>query len=224
MATDSGPRPGCLPRRGGSSCLADQRASRCLAATAVVPTRGAGEAGRGVSATRGAARVADRHRERVGGVVGRRRLGQPEQRRHHPLDLALVGRARAADGLLHGLRRVVEAGHAALGGGEHRDAARLADAQRRAHVLAEEEVLERHRLRLVPVDQLAPATRGSSARRSSGRQVGRGLDHARRRARPSGRPIVRTTPNPVFAAPGSMPITIMPLDSRSPPGCPPGAS
>src|SRR5215211_7990996 len=33
-------------------------------------------------------------------------------------------------------------------------------------------------------------------------------------------PAVRTTPNPVFAVPGSMPITITHTHSRSAPGCP----
>jgi hypothetical protein len=41
-----------------------------------------------------------------------------------------------------------------LGGGQHRHSPRLADGDGGAHVLAEEEVLERDRHRLVPGDQL----------------------------------------------------------------------
>ena len=103
--------------------------------------------------------------------------GEPEQGADHLLDLALGGRAAAADGHLHRLRRVVEAGDPALGGGEHRDAARLADGDRRAHVLAEVEVLERDRGRLVPGDQLLEL--GVDAGEPGlERQVRRRLDHA----------------------------------------------
>ena len=135
--------------------------------------------GRGARRPRAACRgarvagVADRDRERVGGVVGLGRLGEPEQRADHLLDLVLGGGAAAADRHLHRLRRVVEAGDPALAGGEHRDAARLADGDRRAHVLAEVEVLERDRGRLVPGDQLARARRGCAP-------------GAARRARPAG--------------------------------------
>src|SRR4029453_3676371 len=54
--------------------------------------------------------VADRPRERGRGVVWSRWLGQAQKARDHALHLALVGRPRAADRLLHSLRRVVEAG------------------------------------------------------------------------------------------------------------------
>ena len=45
----------------------------------------------------------------------------------------------------------------ALAGGEQHDAARLADRERRAGVGAEVEVLDRHRVRAVLVDQRAHA-------------------------------------------------------------------
>ena len=102
-----------------------------------------------------AAAVADRDRERVGGVVGGRRLGQAEQRADHPLDLGLVGGAGAADRHLDRLRRVGGAGDAALRRRQHRDAARLADHHRRADVAAEVDLLDRQRARLVPGHQLA---------------------------------------------------------------------
>ena len=121
--------------------------------------------------------VADRHRERVGGVVGVRRAREAEQRPDHVLDLRLAGGAIAADRHLHRLRRVVEAGHVVLRRGEHRDAARLADRGRRAHVLAEVEVLERKRRRLMPADQLLELRVDPREPRLQ-RPARRGLDHA----------------------------------------------
>ena len=75
----------------------------------------------------------------------------------HPLDLALLGPAGAADGGLDLLRRVGRARQPALAGREDDDAARLADGERRAGVRAEVEVLDRERLRRVRVEQLAHA-------------------------------------------------------------------
>ena len=102
----------------------------------------------------GVARVADGDREGVGGVIGGRRTRQPQQGSDHLLNLALGGRAAAADSHLHRLRAVVEARDLALGGGEHDDPPRLPDGDRRAHVLAEVQLLEADRDRLVPADQL----------------------------------------------------------------------
>jgi hypothetical protein len=99
--------------------------------------------------------MADRDGERVGCVIGLRWLRQPEQRPDHSLHLVLGCASRAAHGHLHGLGRVVEARHLALRGGEHRNAASLADADRRAHVLSEVDVLERHCGRLVPRHELS---------------------------------------------------------------------
>ena len=84
------------------------------------------------------------------------RLGsaQPEQRLHHPRDLLLGRAAVAADRALDLLGRVAEARHAALAGGQHHDPARLADRERGAHVLAEVQLLERHRVGLVLLQQL----------------------------------------------------------------------
>ncbi len=57
----------------------------------------------------------------------------------------------------------------ALAGGEQHDAARLADGERAARVGAEVEVLDRHRVGLVLVDQLAHprVDRREAPRRSS---------------------------------------------------------
>ena len=121
--------------------------------------------------------VADRHRERVGGVVGRGRLGQAQQGPDHPLHLALAGAAGAADRHLDRLRGVGEAVDPVLGGGQHRHPARLADGHRRAHVLAEVDLLDRHRLRLVPGDQLAQRA-VDPLQAPLHRLIRRGLDHA----------------------------------------------
>ena len=99
--------------------------------------------------------VADRDRERVGRVVGLRQLGERRAALDHLLDLGLRGAAGAADRALDLLRRVGGARHAALAGGEQHDAARLADGERRAGVGAEVELLDRHRVGPVLVDQLA---------------------------------------------------------------------
>src|SRR5438477_11368512 len=61
-------------------------------------------------------RVADRNRERVGGVVRRRELREREDHLHHPLHLRLLGAAVAADGLLDAGRRVLAAGDSLVGG------------------------------------------------------------------------------------------------------------
>ena len=117
---------------------------------------------------RRAVHVADRDRERVGGVVGPGLCGEPEQRLHHPRDLLLAGAAVAADGALDLLGRVARARNAALPGGEHRHAARLADRERGAHVLAEVELLERHRVGLVLAQQRVHRPWMSASRRSVG--------------------------------------------------------
>ena len=97
--------------------------------------------------------MADRHRQRIGCVVGPRLLAQPEQRLDHARHLILLGAAVAADSTLDLLRRVAGARDAVLAGREHHHAARLPDGERRAHVLAEVQLLERHRMRLVLVEQ-----------------------------------------------------------------------
>ena len=83
------------------------------------------------------------------GVVGQRVVGQAEHRADHARHLLLGRAAGAADRLLDLLRRVGRARHAALAGGEHHDAARLADREGAAGVGAEEQVLERDGVGLV---------------------------------------------------------------------------
>ncbi len=93
--------------------------------------------------------MADRHRERVGRVVGPRLLRQAEQRLDHARHLILLRAAAAADRALDLLRGVAGTRQPALAGGEQHHAARLPDGERRAHVLAEVQLLQRHRIRLV---------------------------------------------------------------------------
>ena len=146
-------------------------------------------------------------------------LRQAEQGADHALDLVLGGRRRSADRHLDRLRRVVEAGHAALGGGEQRHASRLADGDRRAHVLAEVDA---------PRAPARPARARRSARRAPSwiraRRLSSGSSGGASITPPSTAlilpPATRTTPKPVFATPGSMPITtIIRSDSEPAPGC-----
>ncbi len=120
--------------------------------------------------------VADRDRERVGGVVLARLLLEREQRRDHPRDLLLVGAPAAAYRALDLLRGVARTRQSALAGGEHHDAARVTDGECRAHVLAEVQLLERDRIGLVRGDQLLDLV--VDVRQSPlARQRGRRLDH-----------------------------------------------
>ena len=88
--------------------------------------------------------MTDRHGQRVGGVVRRRRLRQAEQQLDHLLHLVLLGAAVADDRALDLRRRVLDDRAARLDGGEHRDAARMPELQRAADVDGVKEVLDRH--------------------------------------------------------------------------------
>ena len=94
------------------------------------------------SAERRRERVADRDGERVGGVVGARRLVEGEDRLHHPLHLPLVGVAVAADRLLDPVRRVLDALDAGGRRGDEHGAARLSDGERDAGVGADVRLLQ----------------------------------------------------------------------------------
>src|SRR5215208_6047971 len=157
----------------------------------------------------GGPRVADRDGESVGRVVRRGRLGQAEEGRDHSLDLALVRRAGAADRLLHGLRRVVEAGQLLLGGGQHAEATFLPK-KRSSSAIA---LGSCHRISS-PSESWRRASRFSTDR-SEGVSITPPSSATIRS------PDVRTTPNPVLAVPGSIPMTITLPYSHSPPGCPP---
>jgi adenylate cyclase len=98
--------------------------------------------------------MADGDREGIGGMVGSWRLGETQKRPYHPRDLILSGAAGTADGALDLLGRVAGAGHAALTGGEHHDAAGLTDGEGAAGVGAEVELLKGDRVGVVLCQQL----------------------------------------------------------------------
>ena len=81
----------------------------------------------------------------------------------HPLDLLLVGRAVAGDRRLDLVRGRLADRPPVLGGGQQHDAAGLADGDRRLGVAREEQPLDRDDRRLVELDQLVDAARGSPA-------------------------------------------------------------
>jgi hypothetical protein len=119
--------------------------------------------------------VADGDGERVGGVVGPRRLGQREQRLDHPGHLALVGAPVPAHRSLDLLRGVVDAVDALLAGGEQDDAPRLADRERRPDVLTEIQCFEGDGVGPVLLDELAQ-TRVDGGQPARGGQPGGGGD------------------------------------------------
>ncbi len=98
--------------------------------------------------------MADGDGERVGRVVGTRLLGQAEQRLDHARHLVLRRAAAAAHRALDLLGGVAGTADGLLAGGEHRHAAGLPDRERGPHVLAEVELLERHRVGLVLAQQI----------------------------------------------------------------------
>jgi hypothetical protein len=96
--------------------------------------------------------VADRERERISRVGGRRRRGESEQCLRQPLHL-LVGPAVAADGLLDLRRRVLDTGKARLRTGHEERASDLPDRERAPRIEADERLLERDRVRPVLGEQ-----------------------------------------------------------------------
>lgn len=97
--------------------------------------------------------VADRERERISRVGGRRRRGESEQCLRHPLHLLLVGPAVAADGLLDLRRRVLDTGKARVRTGHEERASDLPDREGAPRIEAEERLLERDRVRPVLGEQ-----------------------------------------------------------------------
>ncbi len=87
--------------------------------------------------------------------TGRKRLADPEQHLHHPLDLVLRRPAHAGDGLLHLVRRVLD--HLAAGRDRlrHRDPGGLGDGDRGAGVHLEQHPLDGDHRRAVLVEERA---------------------------------------------------------------------
>ena len=78
--------------------------------------------------------MADRHRERVCRVVRRRQRVEPEQQLDHLLDLVLLRAAEPDDRSLDFCRRVLDDRKPGLRCRQQRDAARMPELQRTAHV------------------------------------------------------------------------------------------
>ena len=97
--------------------------------------------------------VADRNRERIGGVVGAGRLFEAEQPDDHRLNLLLVRAAVARDRLLYLHRRVLEPGQLALGGGELNHADRPTDGEPVRDIFIEKQLLHRHGVGCVLVQE-----------------------------------------------------------------------
>ena len=98
--------------------------------------------------------VADGNGQRVGGVG---RLGgfvELEQARDHELHLLLGGEAVADDGALDGERSVLRDGEAAVGRGQHGDAAHLAELERAFGVGGEEDFFDGDHLGLPELEEL----------------------------------------------------------------------
>ena len=91
--------------------------------------------------------VADRQRQRVGGVGRAGRRVQPQQPGHHRGHLRLVGLAGAGDGRLDLARRVGLHRQPGPRGGQDRDRAGLRGAHHRAHVVLAEHPLDGDRVR-----------------------------------------------------------------------------
>ncbi len=121
--------------------------------------------------------VTDRYRQRVSGVVGRRKIGKRQDRLHHSLYLVLRGPAGATYRRLDLLRRVPGARDVLLPGGQHDDTASLADRERAAGVLAEIQFFQRHCVRRVAQDQVHDLL-VDLREAALGRSVGARLDDA----------------------------------------------
>ena len=118
--------------------------------------------------------VANRHGQRIGGVVRRRHLVQSEQQLDHLLHLPLVRAAVSHDGALHFGRRVFEHLASRLDRGQNRDAARVTELERASGVGRVEQILD---------DDAIGATLGETGGKlamDSGEAVGKGITCGRR--------------------------------------------
>ena len=117
--------------------------------------------------------MAERDGQRVSDVVWGRRLLEVEEQLDHLLHLVLLCTAVADDRALDRCGRVGHDRHAGFRGGEQRDAARLAELERTAHVAGVKYVLDRdavgpmlHDERLQPVVNRVQLVRECRARRT----------------------------------------------------------
>jgi len=149
--------------------------------------------------------VADRDRQRIGGVAGRLDAGQ--QAADHHGDLALVGVARAGHRLLHEIGGILEHRQAGPRRRQHDDAARLAELQRRSRIDVHEGLLDRRLERPLCLDDGGNAVEQFPERSAS-------VPEAATLTTPcatwrSRLPSTSITPQPVSRRPGSRPISLI---------------
>ena len=92
--------------------------------------------------------VANRHRQCICGIVGRRHSVQAEKQFDHLLDLTLVSTAVPHDGPFHFRRRVLEHFATGLHRGENRDTTRMTELERATRIARVEHVFDDNALRL----------------------------------------------------------------------------
>ena len=88
--------------------------------------------------------MANRHRQRVSRIMGRRQLGKSEQQPDHVLNLLLVGTPIANDGALDFRWSVLDDRAACLDRREHGDAACMSQLDGRTDVGGVEECFDGH--------------------------------------------------------------------------------
>jgi hypothetical protein len=98
-------------------------------------------------------RVADRDRERIGGMRRRRCRLQPQDRLRHLLHLRLLRPTITADGLLDRRRRILDTRDAGCRAGDQDRATHLPNRERHPWVTANERLLNRDRVRPILADQ-----------------------------------------------------------------------
>src|SRR5687767_5203912 len=98
--------------------------------------------------------VRESYRYTIGCVRRLWRRSEAEQLLHHELDLILRRLAMTDDGTLHGRGCVFCHGNVAQRGREQYCAARVTEYYRRAHVASIKDPFHRHRVRLMPGDDV----------------------------------------------------------------------
>ena len=205
-------RPPRRRRRGRRAGPAPRRETEAIIAAATRWAYAAGDRRQWRAARRHRARpgvrgVADRDREGVGGVVGRAARGRPSRTPTICWTWSLSAAPLPADGELDRLGRVVEAVGAALGGGEHRRRRGPARPPSRSGRSCRSRGSRARPPRAGASRAARSGTRGCGRSRCSGAVGGASIMPPSIAAMLA--PAIRTTPKPVLATPGSMPMTIL---------------
>ena len=101
----------------------------------------------------GCLQVAKRHGQRIGDVVRCWGLVETEEQLDHVLHLMLLRAAVADDGAFDHGGSVLDDGDAGFSGGQERDAARLTELQRAAHVAVVKDVFDGDAIGLMTRDE-----------------------------------------------------------------------